>query len=83
MSNEELVALIQKGNDSLMLQLWDNVIGLVKKFAYRLYIVLEGRRGITVDDTSTLHFPQVPFPPQGASAKRFFSRSSSIRLVPG
>ena len=50
MSNEELVALIQKGNDSLMLQLWDNVIGLVRKFAYRLYIVLEGRRGITVDD---------------------------------
>lgn len=50
MSNEELALLIQKGNDALMLQLWDNVFGLVKKFAYRAHTVLEGRRGLTIDD---------------------------------
>lgn len=50
MSNEELVSLIQEGRCDLMPQLWDNVIGLVRKYAYKLCFVLEGRRGLTVDD---------------------------------
>lgn len=50
MSNEEIVALVQKGDNSLMLQLWDGVAGLVKNYAHRVYTALEGHRGITLDD---------------------------------
>lgn len=50
MSNEEIVIKIQNGDNSLMLQLWGNVYGLVKKYAYRVYTALEGRRGLVVDD---------------------------------
>lgn len=50
MSNEEIVAAIQNGNNSLMLQLWENVAKLAKKFAYKLYTALEGRRSLTLDD---------------------------------
>lgn len=50
MSNEELAVMIQKGNNSLMLQLWDGVYGLVNKFAHRALTALEGRRGLTLDD---------------------------------
>lgn len=50
MSNEEMVAMIQKGNNSLMLQLWENIYALVCKYANRFYTALEGRRGITIDD---------------------------------
>ena len=50
MSNEELVGLIQRGDNQLMLQLWDGVAGLVKNYAHRVYNALEGRRGLTLDD---------------------------------
>lgn len=50
MSNEELVVMIQRGDNRLMLQLWDGVAGLVKNYAHRVYTALEGRRGLTLDD---------------------------------
>ena len=50
MSNEELAVMIQKGSNSLMLQLWDGVYGLVNKYAYRMLAALEGHRGLTIDD---------------------------------
>lgn len=50
MSNEELAVMIQNGNNSLMLQLWEGVYGLVKHFAYRYITALEGRRGLVLDD---------------------------------
>lgn len=50
MSNEEMVIEIQTGNNGLMIQLWEDVQGLAKKYAYKLYTALEGRRGLTADD---------------------------------
>lgn len=50
MSNEEMVALIKTGDNSLMLQLWENVSRLAKKYAYKLHAALDGRRGLTIDD---------------------------------
>lgn len=56
MSNEEMVALIQKGDNSLMLQLWENVSRLAKKYAYKLHAALEGRRSLTIDDLTQIAY---------------------------
>lgn len=50
MSNEELVAAIQRGDQGRMPELWDNVYRLVCKYARHYWGLLEGRGGLTVED---------------------------------
>lgn len=50
MSNEEMVAAIQKGDARLLEPLWDKVWRLVHTFAYRYYMATQGRGGVTVED---------------------------------
>lgn len=50
MSNEELVAAIQNGDQGRMAELWDSVHRLVCKYARQYWGMLEGRGGLTVED---------------------------------
>lgn len=52
MSNEELVAAIQNGNQGRMAELWERVAGLVKWKARHIMTVLEGSsgRGVEFED---------------------------------
>lgn len=49
MSNEELVAAIQAGEDR-MAELWDQVRGFVAERAHRIMPALEGRADVEIDD---------------------------------
>ena len=50
MSNEEIVLSIQKGNTAELERLWEAVRGLAAWKAKQMLTVLEGKRGVTLDD---------------------------------
>lgn len=50
MTNEELVALIQAGEQDKLLDLWQQVRGFVVKQAYHRIRALDGRGAVTPDD---------------------------------
>lgn len=50
MSNEELALSIQKGNTTELERLWEAVRGLAAWRAKQMLTVLEGKRGVTLDD---------------------------------
>ena len=56
MSNEELVAAIQAGEDR-MCELWEQVDGLVKWKAKQVMTALDGRCGVDFDDLYQSGYP--------------------------
>lgn len=57
MSNEEIVALVQAGEQGLMGTLWEQVEGLVKWKANRVVTALDGRCGVEFGDLYNSGYP--------------------------
>ena len=56
MSNEEVAALAQSGNEKSVLLLWERVKYFAKKQAGRWIAAWEGRGGVTLDDLQQVSF---------------------------